>query len=236
MARPSDPQARARLLAAARKVFVEKGLDRAKVEDITHAAGLSKGAFYLHFESKDQAFTEILSGSLAEVAEIVSRGHAEHQENFERGLEHMIAHWFERDVEIFEVIWTHRAVMALVLLEGGGSADYQHLTESFVRRVEQQVAELIAFGVAHGYYRSDLTPATAAAFCSGGFDRVARQVLRAKKKPDLRSLLRQVHLYIIRAFGTAELVTIAERLHQVEAEPASRLSAPRRLRRTPRSA
>ncbi len=231
MPRPSDPQARTRLLAAARKVFVEKGLDRAKVEDVTHAAGLSKGAFYLHFESKTQAFTEILSGSLAEVGEIVSRGHAEIERDFEQGLEHMVAHWFERDVEIFEVIWKHRAVMALVLLEGGGSTDYQHLTETFVQRLEEQVAELFVFGIEHGYYRSDLTPATAAAFISGGFDRVARQILRAKKKPDLRTLLRQVHLYVIRAFGTPELIDVAERVHAVEAEPLSRLHGPR-LRRT----
>ena len=60
MPRPSDPQARVRLLAAAKKAFVEKGLDRAKVEDITQAAGMSKGAFYLLYESKDQLVMEVL--------------------------------------------------------------------------------------------------------------------------------------------------------------------------------
>ena len=56
MARPSDPNARMRLLEAARRIFIEHGLDRAKVEDITREAGLSKGAFYLHFKTKDDAF------------------------------------------------------------------------------------------------------------------------------------------------------------------------------------
>jgi AcrR family transcriptional regulator len=61
MARPSDPKAKSRLLEAAERVFIERGLDRAKVEDITRAAGLSKGAFYLHFKTKDDAFKEILA-------------------------------------------------------------------------------------------------------------------------------------------------------------------------------
>ncbi len=65
MPRPSDPHAKSRLLEAAERVFSEKGLDRAKVEDITTQAGLSKGAFYLHFDSKGDAFKELLSEVIA---------------------------------------------------------------------------------------------------------------------------------------------------------------------------
>src|SRR5687767_4760184 len=173
MPRPSDPQARARLLTAARKAFVERGLDRAKVEDITSAAGMSKGAFYLHFQSKEQAFTEILSEALSELGAIVAQGHANVATLYERGLDHLVLHWLEQDIRVFDVIWKHRSIMALVLLEGGGSADYQHLTEMFVQRIEKQVETLIVFGMERGYYRSDLDPAQAAKFCSGGFDRLA---------------------------------------------------------------
>jgi AcrR family transcriptional regulator len=236
MARPSDPQARARLLSAARKVFVDKGLDRAKVEDITQAAGLSKGSFYLHFKSKEQAFTEILAEALNEVGDIVTQGHAAHEEHYKRGLKHMVTHWLERDIAVFEVIWKHRAVMALVLLAGGGSADYQHLTETFVQRLERQVENLIAFGVRQGYYRSDVEPGVAAAFCSGGFDRVAREMLRAKRKPDLPRLMRQAHSYVIHAFGTDELIAVAEELYGTEPSPVSGLARAVPGRRTSRSA
>jgi len=37
-------------------VFVARGLDGAKVEEISRRAGLAKGSFYRHFESKDDAF------------------------------------------------------------------------------------------------------------------------------------------------------------------------------------
>jgi len=218
MPRPSDPLARARLLAAARRVFVEKGLDRAKVEDITQAASLSKGAFYLHFESKEQAFTEILSEALQELAGIFTEGHKGHRQLYEQGLEHMLSEMLERDIGIFEVVWKHRAIMGL-LMGGGGSADYQHLTETFVQSIEKQVEELFVFGIEHGYYRPDLDPATAAVFCAGGYDRIARQMLREKKKPDFRSLVKRCHLYVIHAFGTSELIDIAERLHGEESGP-----------------
>src|SRR5689334_5499584 len=71
MPRPSDPHARARLLDAARTVFSERGLDRAKVEDITTLAQLSKGAFYLHFQSKEEAFRELLAGVVSHLESMI---------------------------------------------------------------------------------------------------------------------------------------------------------------------
>jgi AcrR family transcriptional regulator len=235
MPRPSDPQARARLLAAAKKAFVERGLDRAKVEDITQAAGMSKGAFYLHFQSKEQAFTEILSEALNELGAIVAQGHESVATLYERGLDHLVSHWLEQDIKVFDVVWKHRAIMALVLLEGGGSADYQHLKETFVQRIEKQVEALIAFGMDRGYYRQNLDPALAAKFCSGGFDRLACQMLREKKKPDLRALMLQAHLYVIHALGTPELIALAERLHGPEL-PVTTGSSGVRLQKASRSA
>lgn len=52
-AAPSAPDARTRLLDAALKVIREKGYTAARVEDVCEAAGLTKGAFFHHFESKE---------------------------------------------------------------------------------------------------------------------------------------------------------------------------------------
>jgi AcrR family transcriptional regulator len=43
---------RRRIVAAARKVFVNKGYTRATIEDITAAAGVSRATLYQHFDSK----------------------------------------------------------------------------------------------------------------------------------------------------------------------------------------
>lgn len=53
-------QIRARLIDAGRELFGRYGLRKTSVEDLTRAAGISKGAFYLFFESKELLFFEIV--------------------------------------------------------------------------------------------------------------------------------------------------------------------------------
>ncbi|MFL5797879.1 MAG: TetR/AcrR family transcriptional regulator [Actinomycetota bacterium] len=69
VAKPADER-REDLLAAARRVFAEKGLPNATIADVTEAAGVAKGTFYLHFDSK-----EALLGALKQrfVDDLVSR-------------------------------------------------------------------------------------------------------------------------------------------------------------------
>lgn len=60
MANPTAKQPRTRppeerrrqLLEAAKRLFLEKGVDNTSVEDITSTAMVSKGSFYLHFASR----------------------------------------------------------------------------------------------------------------------------------------------------------------------------------------
>src|SRR5437773_11069374 len=67
-------EARSRILDAANRVFAEKGYHEATMEDIAKRLGVSKGAIYLYFSSKEdlfeamvktapQAFKEILYSS-----------------------------------------------------------------------------------------------------------------------------------------------------------------------------
>lgn len=54
-------QTRARLVDAALRVFALHGYDHATVEEISLAAGHSKGAYYFHFDSKEEILLELLS-------------------------------------------------------------------------------------------------------------------------------------------------------------------------------
>lgn len=51
---------RAKLIEAAQQLFSTSGYDRATVDDISHAAGYSKGAYYFHFSTKDDILLELL--------------------------------------------------------------------------------------------------------------------------------------------------------------------------------
>lgn len=59
---------RAALLDAAVEVVAEKGMEAAKISDITTAAGLANGTFYNHFTDKDEILREASYGIAAEVA------------------------------------------------------------------------------------------------------------------------------------------------------------------------
>lgn len=54
------------LLAQGRRLFGAHGLRKTNVEDLTRAVGISKGAFYLFYESKEALFFEILQQFEAE--------------------------------------------------------------------------------------------------------------------------------------------------------------------------
>jgi len=71
---PPAKQARARrtraeLLQAARRVFTKSGYASSTVDDITSEAGVSKGAFYFHFDTKDDILVALVQDWANEVAE-----------------------------------------------------------------------------------------------------------------------------------------------------------------------
>lgn len=53
---------RAQLRARARKLFEKQGIKKTSVDELAQAARISKGAFYLFYESKEELFMEILEG------------------------------------------------------------------------------------------------------------------------------------------------------------------------------
>lgn len=58
-----------RLLAAGRENFVRYGIRRTNIEDLTRAAGISKGAFYSFYDSKEMLFMDILEAYEADLRE-----------------------------------------------------------------------------------------------------------------------------------------------------------------------
>jgi AcrR family transcriptional regulator len=52
---------RERLIEEGREAFGMYGLKRTSVDDLTRAVGISKGAFYLFFDSKEELFVEVLA-------------------------------------------------------------------------------------------------------------------------------------------------------------------------------
>ncbi|MCR5874325.1 TetR/AcrR family transcriptional regulator [Phenylobacterium sp. J426] len=71
-------QTRAKVLAAARKLFSEEGYEGATIRDIAAAAGMSTGAVFANFTDKSDLFREIMTADtealLDSMREAASRG------------------------------------------------------------------------------------------------------------------------------------------------------------------
>jgi len=72
---------RQELIDAARRIFVRDGFEAARLEDIAAAAGKTRGAFYSHFQNKEDAFFAIFE-------EDIARDHATYLEQFRRASTH----------------------------------------------------------------------------------------------------------------------------------------------------
>ncbi len=64
---------RARLVRASLDVFVERGIDGATIDDITSAAGFTRGAFYSNFTSKEEVFGALFSDVTDQLIAIVAQ-------------------------------------------------------------------------------------------------------------------------------------------------------------------
>ncbi|MGM0365312.1 MAG: TetR/AcrR family transcriptional regulator [Actinomycetota bacterium] len=62
-------ETRKNILAAAQEVFASRGFTDSGVEDICRQAGITKGAFYHHFATKQQLLMELLGHWIDEVAD-----------------------------------------------------------------------------------------------------------------------------------------------------------------------
>ena len=57
-------ETRTKIMESAIKLFSNSGFNKASVDDICEEAGISKGAFYHHFKSKQELFLALLDGWL----------------------------------------------------------------------------------------------------------------------------------------------------------------------------
>ena len=230
MARPKDPHARAALIASARREFVTAGIKGARIEDITQACGLSKGAFYLHFESKEALFRELVGGLQTRFEALrVSREQA-YRALISRGLPSrrrdpgpFIAALSEidgrEDRRLLELLWDWRDVTD-VLLRGSQGTEFEGvmwaMLDHEVSRVETECAALKAGGL----MRDDVSGDVLGLMIVGTYLLVARRLSTLTQKPDFEPMVAALQALI--ADGTASASLRAHR----DARPQARRRTP----------
>jgi AcrR family transcriptional regulator len=102
---------RAKLLAAARKVFAEKGLGAATARDIVRETDLATGTFYNYFRDKEEVFQALLAESAERARAAVRVERLKLDVSVEERVEAAFRAYFElalEDRELFEV-WRRNA-------------------------------------------------------------------------------------------------------------------------------
>ncbi|AKU97146.1 regulatory protein TetR [Labilithrix luteola] len=205
MSRIADPKAKISLLRAAEAVFAERGLASAKVEEITKRAGLSKGAFYLHFESKEAALKHVVESFLARCGQFfpsppVHPGLPE--ERFE-----MVERSRVEDVQLFEFLWQNRAILRILPTCQG---PYDYLFQAFHSEIVKTTREWLDYFRREGIYRDDLDCDLAVTLVVGAYNQLVTRLVATDTRPPIETWVRFAQDTFFRAFGTPELLRALE--------------------------
>ena len=104
------PESLVRLKQAARKLFVERGYDATRPQDIAREAGLGHGTFYLHYPDKRACFL-----AFVEEARLELDRHVQMRRVAGSGLEHCIASTL---TALYEYADSHPGVMRAAFADG----------------------------------------------------------------------------------------------------------------------
>ncbi|MCG3171919.1 MAG: hypothetical protein GMKNLPBB_00060 [Myxococcota bacterium] len=140
-------QRREEILAATARLVAGQGYANTTVDDVIRAAGLSRGAFYQYFASREALFAELLRGYLEELKACVrivhpESGSAERElhDNFERVLSRMLQ--------------SPDMTRALFLEERGIDPPTERMIREFYDYMHDMVAGALRQGAEHGFIRT----------------------------------------------------------------------------------
>ncbi len=178
---------RAQLVTAARDVFGQKGYHAATVDDITRAAGVAKGTFYLYFEEKREVYYELVRSFLRHVKDI---GASVAREVHTPG--EFFARCEQAARELVRVFVEHHKLARLTYRESMSlDPELERLLHEFYRDLAAVEADNVRLGIELGVFRA-VDPVICAYAHIGMVERVALGLLQEKEPPDPQHVAREL--------------------------------------------
>ncbi|MCX7281163.1 MAG: TetR/AcrR family transcriptional regulator [Alphaproteobacteria bacterium] len=147
-----EPKSLARIKQSARKLFVERGYDSTRPQDIAREAGLGHGTFYLHYPDKRACFL-----SFVEDARLELDGHLQKYRAGNQTLEQRIAATLSAICEYAE---SHpgvlRAAMTDVSMIDAGGEEAQSLLMQWGREWAEMIRTAAQDGNTCSTYDADI--------------------------------------------------------------------------------
>ena len=192
---------KAALLAAAKRVFEQKGFLDTRVADIVAEARVAQGTFYTYFDSKDAIFVEVATGVVGEMLVALRTDGPHVGKPYERVYAAM-----ERFVDAYR---PRARIIALIEQVGTFTPELKHLRlqvrEAFVERSARGIARQQEQGIAD----KSLDPMLTAEVLGAMVDHICYVWLNLGKDFDREALLRTLTVVWTRAIGAELPVDLA---------------------------
>ena len=102
---PNIPDAKNRILDAAKKVFADKTYDGSRINDISELANVPKSLIYYHFKSKDDILDTLITDFLNEYKLLLQIAEDDtHEEKANRMTDRLKNHYFDFAVKNIDVV------------------------------------------------------------------------------------------------------------------------------------
>lgn len=135
-----------KILAAATEVFIQKGKDGARMDEIARKAGLNKALLHYYFRSKERLYSHVFSSEVRCFfhAFLDSIPISENIENFLHGfISNYIEHLRQNPRIIRFILWEigHGGQMFVEVVSEVFSESESKTPHSFIKKIEQAVQE-----------------------------------------------------------------------------------------------
>ena len=122
-----DQSTETRILAAAKREFLSNGFAKASLRTICAQAGVTTGALYFWFESKEDLFCRIVQGTVDHLRELGIHLAISEWENISLGV--------DNDVQLIEFLYQHREEICLLLEKATGTR-YEGFREEIFQQMQ----------------------------------------------------------------------------------------------------
>jgi AcrR family transcriptional regulator len=161
---------RQQLIDAAKDVFAQKGYHATTVDDVTRAAGVAKGTFYLYFSEKREVYYEVVRAFLRLIKEA---GLSVAREV--RSPEQFVGRAEAAALQIMRIFTANRQLARLAYRESMGmDPQLEGMVRDFYRDVAEVEARNIQLGIDLGIFRK-VNPLLTAYAHIGMIERVLQQ-------------------------------------------------------------
>ena len=130
-----ENEARQRLIACAKKEFLEKGFAKASLRSISAAAGMTTGAVYFFCKDKNGLFGAVVDEPLRKIMAVIQQHFSEDLSTDIANFQHIEGDHDDFAEMMISVMYADRDAM-LILLEKSAGSSYEDIIDRFIEMIE----------------------------------------------------------------------------------------------------